>query len=349
MNNNSSHGYKRPTGGRMVFDRRRSDQKRNLLLGAIAVVGAAVLVFTFLIFAELFGWFEKTPDDPIINDPITPTEKFNTTVFEIPSKDIHAGDLILINATHPYVFPQNAPTFVNIRSGRAELGKTQSGNSIYSYYTQSGEEHCAKMEADTLKLFQQWTDDFYKATGNYDLFIYDEDGYRTREEQEDKYNSKPLGYAQAGATEHHTGTVIDLYGQVSSKDPVYKIDTGKYKEIYQWLYDNAHKYGFVLRYAADKLSVTGVDYENYHFRQVGYEHAYYMSQNNLCLEEYLELIRTQYTYSGEHLTVTADNGKAYELYYVASAGNPTGISVPKDSNYSISGDNMNGFIVTITR
>ena len=114
---------------------------------------------------------------------------------------------------------------------------------------------------------------------------------------------------------------------------------------YKWLSENAYKYGFILRYPADKTDVTGYDYESWHYRFVGRYHATAIAESGLCFEEYLELIRD---HSHDNpLTFTADNGNTYQVYYVAYSGNPTSVPVPKNNPYTISGDNMNGFIVTV--
>ena len=50
---------------------------------------------------------------------------------------------------------------------------------------------------------------------------------------------------------------------------------------------NSWKYGFVLRYPADKSDITGIIYEPWHYRYVGKEAAAEIYENKLCLEEYL--------------------------------------------------------------
>ena len=59
------------------------------------------------------------------------------------------------------------------------------------------------------------------------------------------------------------------------------------EEAYQWLFDNAWKYGFALRYPAGKTGTTGIEYEPWHFRYVGREVSLDMKDTGLCLEEYL--------------------------------------------------------------
>lgn len=331
-------------GNNRAFERRRKDGARSLIIGGIVAVSIAIAVFLFLIFAELFGWFEKAPADPI--EPPAPEIKFNTSEIDVFKGDVHKGDLILINETYQYVFPDTAPAFVPITTGREVHGTSASGNPIYSFYTQSGVEKCAKLESNTQTAFLQWADAFYKASGNSDLFVFDEDGYRTRTEQEQKHSAKPSEYSAAGATEHHTGKAVDLYvwtGTVRGN-----MDDAGFADTFKWVYDNAYKYGFVLRYPEMKNGVTGVDYEPYHFRQVGYAHAYYMYKNNLCLEEYLDLLKKDCTASAP-LEFTGDDGNKYMVYYqAASADGTTKLTVPSDYSYTVSGDNREGFIVTVT-
>ena len=77
-------------------------------------------------------------------------------------------------------------------------------------------------------------------------------------------------------------------------------------------------------------------------------HAYYMTENGLCLEEYLDELATTTSPDGTHLTIEVDGGSTYEVYYVKASGGTTEVPVPADYPYTVSGDNMNGFIVTVT-
>ena len=116
-----------------------------------------------------------------------------------------------------------------------------------------------------------------------------------------------------------------------------------------WVNENCYKYGFILRYPEDKEDITEIRYEPWHFRYVGIPHAYYMTKNGICLEEYIELLRS-YTYDGEHLAFTDHNGQAYEVYFVPAdaSADQTPIPVPPGAKYDVSGNNIDGFIVTIT-
>lgn len=87
--------------------------------------------------------------------------------------------------------------------------------------------------------------------------------------------------ARAGQSEHQTGLAVDMYNTGSA--------TVEFAEsaAYTWLKDHAHQYGFILRYPENKTSITGYDFEPWHYRYVGRYHATQMYEQGLCLEEYL--------------------------------------------------------------
>ena len=53
----------------------------------------------------------------------------------------------------------------------------------------------------------------------------------------------------------------------------------------KWLAAHAHEYGFILRYPKGKESITGYQYEPWHFRYVGRELAGALHQSGLTMEE----------------------------------------------------------------
>lgn len=85
--------------------------------------------------------------------------------------------------------------------------------------------------------------------------------------------------APAGTSEHQTGLAFDITVPNVSF-------TGT--EQQKWLHEHCAKYGFVVRFTADKQKLTGFVAESWHFRYVGVEAAQTMTQNNWCLEEYVE-------------------------------------------------------------
>ena len=88
--------------------------------------------------------------------------------------------------------------------------------------------------------------------------------------------------ARPGYSEHQTGLAIDVMG--SNND----YDLFEDSIEFEWMRDNAHKYGFILRYPKDKVDITGYKYEPWHYRYVGIKAATEIYNNDLTLEEYIK-------------------------------------------------------------
>jgi len=102
-------------------------------------------------------------------------------------------------------------------------------------------------------------------------------------------NSKGIDYAllcsaKPGHSEHQTGLAVDVEG--SNKD----YDEFEKSIEFNWMKENAHKYGFILRYPKGKEQITGFKYEPWHYRYVGVKHATNIYNNNITLEEYKKQI-----------------------------------------------------------
>lgn len=91
--------------------------------------------------------------------------------------------------------------------------------------------------------------------------------------------------AYPGTSEHHTGLAVDIVSFDHQELDNAFGDTVEGK----WLAENAHKFGFVLRYPKEKESITGIIFEPWHYRYVGIDHAKSMKEQRLCLEEYVNL------------------------------------------------------------
>ena len=86
--------------------------------------------------------------------------------------------------------------------------------------------------------------------------------------------------ARAGYSEHQTGLAVDVYNKVL---PYTSFEE---TEEFNWMQENAYKYGFILRFPKDKVNITGYQYESWHYRYVGKEAAKYIHNHDLTLEEY---------------------------------------------------------------
>lgn len=113
--------------------------------------------------------------------------------------------------------------------------------------------------------------------------------YRTRSQQQtiltnrtEEYMSKGYSYEAAYAkardtvalpdtSEHQLGLAADIVGTDANA----------------WLAEHCWEYGFILRYPGNKVAITGIINEPWHFRYVGKEVSMDMKGTNLCLEEYV--------------------------------------------------------------
>lgn len=109
--------------------------------------------------------------------------------------------------------------------------------------------------------------------------IYQGNVNRMGEEAANMVSAKP------GQSEHQTGLAMDVSCEsigYSLEDSLGDLPEG------QWLEENAHEYGFIIRYQSDKTEITGYSYEPWHVRYVGIELATYLFESDLTLEEFYE-------------------------------------------------------------
>lgn len=225
------------------------------------------------------------------------------------------GELILINNSH-YFDPAQAMGLKTIYGNESVSGNLRTYGVVDTSY-RLNETALSALNAMMLR--------HYEISGDNSLVV--GSAYRTAKDQEGKEIA-------VGHSDHHSGYCLTLkYSEANL-------------ETSHWIYENAHKYGFVVRYPEDKAAITGVSGYGWCFRYVGVAHATYMYQNNLCLEEYVEMLRRSYS-SGANLAITGADGNAYEVYYVPKGGDITTVRVPTNYHYSVSGDNDSGFIVTV--
>ncbi len=102
----------------------------------------------------------------------------------------------------------------------------------------------------------------------------------------DAINKANYSRTFSGTSEHNTGLGFDILEKGN-----YSLSTSfENTDQFRWLMENAEDYGFILRYAADKTTQTGIMYEPWHFRYVGVEHAKKINELGMCLEEYIDYL-----------------------------------------------------------
>ena len=123
--------------------------------------------------------------------------------------------------------------------------------------------------------------------------------YRDKEEQKDIYDRRIKAYKNEGMTdkaaiektnsevqkpgysEHETGLAIDFSNPSNPEDN---------EPMWEWLNANSYKYGFILRDPKDKIDITKVSNEEWHYRYVGKDIAKEMENTGECLEEYINRV-----------------------------------------------------------
>ena len=101
--------------------------------------------------------------------------------------------------------------------------------------------------------------------------------------EEDAREETAKNVAVPGSSEHEAGLAVDIvYLRYQSLD-----ESQENNATQQWLMEHCQDYGFILRYPRDKQDITGITYEPWHYRYVGYEAAEEIMSRGICLEEYL--------------------------------------------------------------
>lgn len=191
-------------------------------------------------------------------------------ISHIARPNPNAWNLTLVNSTHP--MPED---------WTVELTELSNGECVDS-----------RIYPELQAMF-----DAARAEGIYPVVA---SGYRSEDEQaqileETIQEYLDQGYTQAdaeeealrwvavlGTSEHQLGLAVDINAD--------GVNSAGY-EVYDWLAEHCWEYGFIRRYPEDKTDITGVSHEPWHYRYVGVDAAREMTENGLCLEEYLELLK----------------------------------------------------------
>ncbi len=178
-------------------------------------------------------------------------------------------------------------------------------------------------------------------------------GYRTAVEQADIYSSSLTEngdeftrkyVALPGHSEHQSGLAIDLGLAGDSIDFI--CPEFPYDGIAESFRSLAVNYGFIERYKQDKEHITHISHEPWHFRYVGYPHSAIMERECMCLEEYITFLKG-FEKGKRQLKIELD-GKSFEIFYVPlNIRDSAEILLPEKALYNVSGNNSDGFIITV--
>ena len=240
--------------------RRRRERRRKLslfrLINRLLFLGIAISLFFALLRVQ-----DMDEDLPTFIN-----HGFGVQISDLPKMSVDDWELILINRSH--LQEESHPRLSqiddiqvdsriaeNTRQFLAAARAIAPGETLISGY---------RSRADQTELYEEA------------LALAEEEGLSRQEAEQEVQKRIQL----PGASEHQTGLAIDMSEPEGQNDEV----AHKIAEI-------APKYGFILRYPEGKSDITGVDFENWHYRYVGLESAQYMQKHQLVLEEYLALLK----------------------------------------------------------
>lgn len=213
----------------------------------------------------------------------------------------------------------------------------------FSIDYESEKKYMRKVAADALEsLFQD------AAKENLELAAVS--GYRSYDRQKEIYekNLKTRGTthtsqysAKPGYSEHQTGLVMDISCQSENFD--LQESFGETPEGI-WVAENAHLYGYIIRYPKDKCDITGYAYEPWHLRYVGVPMATYLYQNNMTLDEYYHYEPT-YEFITDESEYVNDTPNQYD-----NNQSPSSVPTPvaSSNSNSNSGNTANNNTNTVT-
>ena len=287
----------------------RSQRKKNskYLILLICVVVIAILL-ALAIFLIMAIAHSDSPKSSKNNGK---TQEISYAEQTVSSEELYKGDLLLVNAQHKYRFSEESALV-----SASAVTTTGCVKSI-----------SIKGNAEAFRAFDAMMEKYAEVFDTCDVWL--TEAYRTEAEQAGKQFAP-------GYSDHQTGRLLTIE----------KKDGGDLPRD-NWIYENCYKYGFIVRYPADKSAQTGVSNYSYAFRYVGVAHATYMYEHNLCMEEYVVLLQNDYASGDQLLRIDAADGNSYTVYYLRNVEENAAISLPANFSYTLSGDNTGGLIVTV--
>lgn len=254
-----------------------------------------ILSFVLLLFVSckadslperpLFGLCERIKPErtytgaPVIEKPQYQAAGDSDSGFMAPEiKEVTDDWLILVNKTHPLSKEYEPTDMIHIKycvGNHAESMRYMRAVPAEYFHEMIEAAAAAGYEIGIRTAYRSYEQQ-YNIFWNYVA----KDG----EEAANKYSARP------GQSEHQTGLCAD----VTSPSVEYTLTTD-YGETPEgvWLSENAHYYGFIVRYPLGKEKITGYQYEPWHVRYVGEKAATEMVESGITLEEYLEKLYKQ--------------------------------------------------------
>lgn len=288
--------------------------------------------------------FELPSSSKLELSTVEPTAAEDCTVVTKNAADIHVGSLILVN---PQFALKKDPA--DIKDALVNMFEHRANGAAKGKYQLPGDS--IRLQGDAIEAFTSMmvaaNTQNAKCSG-----VLVSEAYRSAQIQEDHFNAAGgVNAMQPNHSDFQTGYSLHLkyYGADKLTYTLGDKNNADAKAAGAIIADLADDYGFIQRYPAGKSAFTGVS-DNvlpHLYRYVGVPHARIMNDGNYTLEEYLEGIKA---YTATKPLRVEDGAHVYHVFYVpvAEDAETVSINVPKNRDYTISGNNVDGFIVTVT-
>lgn len=272
------------------------------------------------------------PISPVIT---TTTRTYNKTTpstitANVSAADVFRGALILIDDTHSYDFPvekmisRTEMSALSAATLRSDYGFVRLPSS--PYYVRKNSK--LFLNAEAADEFGKMMNAYAAESGNTDVEVRNAYYYAPND---------PRGLYNC------TGLYVDL--DIVKEEGTYPLNYELFRsDYYDWFVENCHRFGFI--HAGEGKSSSGHDSYSA-FRYIGIPHATYMHEFNISsLSAYLDLVKSHPI--EKTMTITDEDDVAWQVYYVPALSGSTAIDLTATPNgYTVSGNNTDGYIVTI--
>lgn len=255
--------------------RRRKRQMQRLALLAALVMGLVIVVVGIVwIVKTIFNPQKQVPakSNAVSSSSVDLADASNAITWPVAT-DPTAWNLILVNNQVPMPEGFNPERTVVTPIGhefdaRAAENLTNMVNA------------CNAVEGNDLRIISGYVGPQTQGKKYQDLVDLFKANGQTQEEADASARAvePPFGYS-----DHQTALAVDFV----SGDKIEATQDFADSPEYKWLVANGAEYGFILRFPKEKVEITGINYQPYHFRYVGVEDAKIITQAGISLEEYL--------------------------------------------------------------
>jgi D-alanyl-D-alanine carboxypeptidase len=294
-----------------LIDGSNEKERKQKKLCAIVILVTAVLLAIALIVFTICQVVDATSNNNSDKEKDTEEETVNlgeTTVKTLSDTAIYSGNLLTLDSSHRY---KGDVDVVNLQQ-RTDRPKTEANENTYSVLSAVRDKYHATEE--TAKALNKMLKAFYEAKKDDNLFISGAYDTSKIDDQDAIYSS---GETIALSYFHDYAT-----NGINDQRTIAGVDT------YKWIYANAHKYGFV-----------AVSSNSNEFRYIGVTHATAMKSKGLSLNNYLKQLKNATPDSPMQL----DASGSHIAYYCPIDD----VKIPKNYSYEISGNNVDGVIITV--